>query len=383
MIIVLLSLLALASHSHWATAKDNFISKTSSYPLPNQGNIQAHDPNIFFQNDSFYLFRTGHYLTIHKSSSLSGPWHNIGTVLSGPSIIEKPNSTRPWAPTVIQWNSTFYCFYCVSEEGKRNSSIGVATTDTLDSNSHGDEKGSWIDHGALIETGGGNLSTVYPYNESNAIDPAFIMDVNSHQPYLIFGSYWSDIWQVPLTLDLLAVVNSKRPDAVHLAFLPEEGHTGGPLEGSFMTYTEPYYYLWLSYGQCCRFERTGFPKKGNEYSILVGRSKDVRGPFVDKSGRNLMDGGGTTVYGSNHGVVYAPGGPGVLPGNNRSRPDILYYHYLNKSIGFRDSDAQLGWNYLDYIDGWPVVRGYHNTATRFRFSYKMFALAVFWLYIWS
>ena len=48
---------------------------------------------------------------------------------------------------------------------------------------------------------------------------------------------------------------------------------------------------------------------------------------MDKDGRHLMDGGGTIVYGSNHGVVYAPGGLGILQGDNTSTPDIIYYHY--------------------------------------------------------
>lgn len=58
----------------------------------------------------------------------------------------------------------------------------------------------------------------------------------------------------------------------------------------------------------------------------MGRSKDVRGPFVDKSGQKLTEGGGTTVYGSNHGLVYAPGGVGVLE-ETKDHSDILYYHY--------------------------------------------------------
>jgi arabinan endo-1,5-alpha-L-arabinosidase len=49
-------------------------------------------------------------------------------------------------------------------------------------------------------------------------------------------------------------------------------------------------------------------------------------PFFDRQGRRLTRGGGTTVYGSNHGVVYAPGGLGVLTGNG-SRRDVLYFHY--------------------------------------------------------
>lgn len=62
----------------------------------------------------------------------------------------------------------------------------------------------------------------------------------------------------------------------------------------------------------------------NRYSIRVGRSSSPQGPFVDKSGKDLVDGGGEIVYGSN-GDVYAPGGQGVL--SDEVEGDVLYYHY--------------------------------------------------------
>lgn len=68
---------------------------------------------------------------------------------------------------------------------------------------------------------------------------------------------------------------------------------------------------------------TDFPAR---YGIRVGRSKNVRGPFLDKDKHSLDKGGGTVVYGSNHGVVYAPGGIGVMTSNS-SDPDVMYYHY--------------------------------------------------------
>lgn len=58
----------------------------------------------------------------------------------------------------------------------------------------------------------------------------------------------------------------------------------------------------------------------------MGRSTSIRGPFVDKNGKNLTEGGGTIVYGSNHGDVYAPGGLGVLTAIGTDQ-DVLYYHY--------------------------------------------------------
>ena len=258
-------ILVLASCFRWTIAHPKIFSNTTDYPLPNQGNVHAHDPSIVFSNGSYYLFMTGYHIGIQKSSNLSGPWQSIGTVLSEPSVVHKPNNSRPWSPNVIEWDSKYYCFYSVSHQNRRNSGIGVAVTDNLDDNSHGDEKGSWTDHGPIIQTGAESAETnFYPYNESNALDPSFMADVSTHQPYLMFGSFWSDIWQVPLVQNLLSVEDPRRPDANHLVYVPGKD-ADKPVEGSFMSYTSPYYYLWFSHGKCCAFELTGFPEMGHEY----------------------------------------------------------------------------------------------------------------------
>lgn len=59
----------------------------------------------------------------------------------------------------------------------------------------------------------------------------------------------------------------------------------------------------------------------------MGRSINPQGPFVDRQGMDLLEGGGEVVYGSN-GDVYAPGGQGVLADETG---DILYYHYCKSS----------------------------------------------------
>lgn len=229
-------------------------SQTKDYPLPNQGNIATHDPSILYYNENYYMFKGGIHLPIFKSDSLAGPWKRIGTVLDGPSVIEKQNRTRPWAPTTIERDGHFYCFYTISKHGSRNSAIGVASTDSIDD-------GSWTDHGALINTEEGPQSQIYPYTVSNAIDGAFITDQETGTPYLLYGSFWHGIFQVPLSDDLLSVENPRRPDAKNLAFLPNRKVK--PQEGSFMSYREPYYYLWFSQGKCCKFSK-GLPKIGQE-----------------------------------------------------------------------------------------------------------------------
>ena len=245
----------------------NPFKTTTSFPIPHRGNVQAHDPNILFVNNTYYLFHGGEHISVNRATNLSGPWTAGGTVLSRDSVIRKPGNSSPWAPTVVEYNSIFYCYYCLSTLGEQNSAIGVATTKNLE---YDTERNSsfWEDHGVVIETGGGPLSKVFPFNESNAIDPAFVLDVNSHKPYLVYGSYWTDIWQVPLRKDALSVEHPFHPDAAQLAFKPLKNETKAkPLEGSFMYFKDPYYYLWFTNGQCCGFDR-GFPPDGHEYVIL-------------------------------------------------------------------------------------------------------------------
>ncbi|KAL4958703.1 arabinan endo-1,5-alpha-L-arabinosidase [Aspergillus stella-maris] len=331
-------------------AKDSnssIFSNTDKYPLPHQGNVAAHDPNILFYNNTYYLFKGGVRIPYFSAPSLSGPWENTGTILSGLSEIKKQNRRHPWAPDVIVWNDRFYCFYSISQSGERDSAIGLALSDEINT-------GNWTDHGAIIETGNGTFANVYPYNVSNAIDPAFFQDPSDGTPYLQYGSYWDGIFQLRLT-ENLTVENPDSPSVDHLVYLPGNSDSK-PDEGSFVSYREPYYYTWFSYGQCCQFDQLGFPKKGEEYSIRIGRSESVHGPYVDQDDKDLLEGGGTIIYGSNHGLVYAPGGLGILYGTG-NQSDILYYHYHNTSIGFAQNDARLGWNELDYVDGWPVVRG--------------------------
>ncbi|BCR88148.1 arabinan endo-1,5-alpha-L-arabinosidase [Aspergillus chevalieri] len=346
---------------------------TDKYPMPNAGNITAHDPNILEHDNTFYMFKGGVHIPYYKATDLSGPWKEVGTVLSKDSIIpDRPNATRPWAPTTVEYKGKFYCFYSLSQAGSRKSAIGVASTEDI-------TKGSWTDHGSLVVTGNDNQGS--PYNVTNAIDPSFIVDQKTKTPYLNYGSYWHNLWQVELEDDLLSVKyntnttievskkkgkndkNNKNDNkknqvkgienlkATQLTFMPNRDNR--PEEGSWMSFHDGYYYMWFSQGKCCDFEN-GFPKKGDEYHIRVGRSKNISGPFEDKDGNDLRKGGGTTVYASNHGLTYAPGGLGVLPGNGQRR-DVLYYHYLDTRVGFKHAQAQLGWNYLDYDNGWPVA----------------------------
>ncbi len=55
-------------------------------------------------------------------------------------------------------------------------------------------------------------------------------------------------------------------------------------EGSYLHKRGDYYYLFLSAGSCCE-------GAASTYTVYVGRSRNVLGPYVDSQGRDLRYGG--------------------------------------------------------------------------------------------
>lgn len=109
------------------------------------------------------------------------------------------------------------------------------------------------------------------------------------------------------------------------------------------------------------------PAPGDEYKVYVGRSSSVTGPFVDKNGKDLKDGGGTLFLGS-HDNVYAPGGQSLfLDDNGRTISIILsYFHCFVDFDGLKIivyhyfyrnnlNVCTLGINYVNFENGWPVL----------------------------
>jgi arabinan endo-1,5-alpha-L-arabinosidase len=240
------------------------------FPPPRQTNQHTHDPTIMRVGDTFYLYNVGEHIFIHTAPTMAGPWKHVGSVLDANAVIPKGDRAVPWAPDVVYVDGTFYCFYSVSKAGCRDSAIGVATSDHPG-------PGGWHDHGAVIQTGTGNGSDVYPYTESNAIDPS-VMVTPEGKPYLTFGSYWTGIYQVPLDNTLLSPLSTTDPDPRHLAWEPNAistaarkttslcGDPTGPhaIEGAFISYNNGWYYLWYSHGFCCNLNKDKLPPAGNE-----------------------------------------------------------------------------------------------------------------------
>ncbi|KAF2639649.1 endo-1,5-alpha-L-arabinosidase [Massarina eburnea CBS 473.64] len=348
-----------------SASSGSFISNTSSPSYPNpetcKGNCTwSHDPSIIESGGTYYRFTTSGNIAITTAPSLEGPWTYQGAVLTNGTSIALNDRQDIWAPNVVKFGNTYYCYYSVSFLGTQESLIGVATSKSL-------KPGTWTDYGNF------NIPKSSAYN---LIDPAVIQETPDSPIYFTWGSFWDGIFQAKITEDQLldftagvkksnttSAINSNANTTTPTRYLPSitniarNGSTGADVvEGAtiYKSSENNKYYLFFSAGNCCAVP-PNLPEPGHEYRAMVCRSDSVEGPFVDKEGRACLgeDGsfGGTTVL-SSHGDVFAPGGGGVLDYGGRT---VMYYHYVKPSLGFDATQFQFGFNYLEFQNGWPVA----------------------------
>ena len=100
-----------------------------------------------------------------------------------------------------------------------------------------------------------------------------------------------------------------------------------------------YYYLFVNWGSCCS-------GKQSTYNIRIGRSTSPLGPFIDKSGVDLMNGGGSLLLDTENYLI----GPGHAAIYNDS---VMSYHYYDRR---RDDGASwIAESSISIVNGWPTV----------------------------
>ena len=78
---------------------------------------------------------------------------------------------------------------------------------------------------------------------------------------------------------------------------------------------------------------------------MVGRSRNVTGPYVDKHGTPMLDGGGSPLLDGNS-RWFGPGGESVFM---QQESDIIVFHAYDTTTGHPSLQiSTLTWN-----DGWP------------------------------
>ncbi|QJD80794.1 arabinan endo-1,5-alpha-L-arabinosidase [Spirosoma rhododendri] len=301
--------------------------------------ISVHDPVMIRQDSTYYVFATGRGLRLWSSPDRQH-WKAEKPVFDTPPAwtLQANPATRPndlWAPDISYHNGLYYLYYSSSVFGKNSSAIGLATNTTLhpaDPNYH------WADRGLVIQSVPGQ-------DNWNAIDPNLFVD-DEKQGWLTFGSFWSGIQLVRLNDSLTAPAANANLHTI--ASRPRTDSTGvrnagnGAIEAPFLFKHNGYHYLFVSVDYCCR-------GVNSTYKIWVGRSKKITGPYLDQSGKQMKQGGGTPVLqgdanwqGVGHNAVYTV--------NNA---DYLIYHGYDAADKGKSKllIRELRWDKT----GWPVV----------------------------
>jgi arabinan endo-1,5-alpha-L-arabinosidase len=290
------------------------------------GNGRVHDPAIIKAGDTYYIFSTGLGIPIRSSKDLFN-WDRAGSVFYGvlPWQREQVPGTRDhWAPDISHFGGVFHLYYANSTFGKNRSIIGHVSNVVLDPQ---DPRYKWNDLGVVISS--------KAEDDFNCIDPNVCFDEEG-SPWMAFGSFWSGIKLVRLDATTGGLADDKM-------FSLAERRKEKSVEAPFIIRRGQWFYLFVSFDQCCQGVKS-------TYRIMVGRSQKLTGPYVDFSGKAMLEGGGTPVLESN-GRVRGPGHNSILIEGDRT---WLVHHFYDAEDGGR---ARLQIRPLTFDDGGKPVAG--------------------------
>jgi arabinan endo-1,5-alpha-L-arabinosidase len=328
----------------------------------------THDPSIAFDRGTYYVFATG---AVHPDGPVAPPappapdavaqpatrsataqlpqfqvrcskdlhvWQRCGAVF--PKIPEwiqqlSPKTRELWAPDISYFDGLYHLYYAFSAFGKNTSGIALATNETLDPTS---PKYKWVDRGLVLQS----LAT----DDFNAIDPNLVLDAKG-EAWLAFGSFWKGIMMRHLdrATGLLSKSDTKiyslasrYPGSLTQLRNPDLPPDTEAVEAPFVFHQGDYYYLFVSFDLCCRGVKS-------TYRTMVGRSTSVTGPYVDRDGRPMLEGGGSQILSAN-GKWLGPGGESLF---RHDGTDYIVFHAYSAVNGH----PALHISTIAWKDGWP------------------------------
>lgn len=301
----------------------------------------THDPVMAYEDSTYYLFATGMGIQQMTSKDCK-TW----TVLPEPVMTVIPEWTRDsvpgfthhvWAPDVIKWHGRWWLAYSCSTFGKNGSAIGLLSKPSL-------AFPIWKDEGCIV-------TSKDKRDNWNAIDPNFVIDDND-QPWLVWGSFWDGIQMARLDTTM-HIAKGETPRTIARRYSPKNNNRmanptskyagTNAIEAPFIMKHGGYYYLFVSWDYCCMGSKS-------TYRVVVGRSKTVDGPYVDRNGEDMREGGGTPVIEGDKKVFEAIGHCAAY---NMNCEDIYISH--GYSVEHKGAAILVQRKIQWTADGWPVL----------------------------
>ena len=255
----------------------------------------------------------------------------------GDAITAKPSWATGflWAPDVVWEDGHYLMYFAVSDTSLPGggAAIGVATSTG--------PTGPWtVSQTPAVAP---EDAPCCPGSRRAVIDPEVVTAGGTS--YIYFGSYFGGISARTLSADgLTSDPASETPIAIDNRY-----------EGSLVVQHDGWWYLMASATNCCNGPLTG-------YAVFAARSRSPLGPFVDKDGVSVLAGrvGGTPVLAQNGNRWVGPGHNTVV--TDFAGQDWTIYHAVDRSdpyyagqVGYTKRPGML--DPLDWVDGWPTVRG--------------------------
>src|SRR4051812_32592415 len=237
------------------------------------------DPDVVRGRDGWwYAYATSdplksggarHLIPMSKSRDLVH-WQFVKDAFATlPSWADEAHGASMWAPDVHYAGHGEWRMYYVVTETKgtptadaetNDNAIGMATAPS--------PLGPWKDSGGPVV----GPRRVGPNNYLWTFDPDVVRDVDGRE-HIFYGSYYGGIFEQTLDRTGRHTAGDEKRIAIDNKF-----------EGTYIKRKGGYWYLFASTANCCAGPTTG-------YSVEVGRSRSLTGPYVDKDGLRLDVGG--------------------------------------------------------------------------------------------
>ena len=286
----------------------------------------AADPTVIRTEDGFYLYATQtdkYWVPIYFSKDLVN-WEFKRTAFRNATKPQIPGGGAFWAPEIRHINGKYVLYFSWAKWGDGDASYtAVATSDS--------PLGDFVNSKELLtkEDFGSNCIDQFYYEEDN-------------KKYMFVGSF-NGIYVTELTDDGLSVKRNENGTPTL-----KKQVCGKAFEGTNIYKKNGYYYLFASINNCCDGDRS-------RYKVVVGRSQDLLGPYLDKSGKDMINNAWELVLEGDGQKFFGPGHNSIIVQDDAGTDWMIYHSYVkeNGEVGGR-----LGM--LDRVlwteDGWPYIK---------------------------
>lgn len=289
------------------------------------------DPTVIRTDEGFYLYATqtnSYWIPIYFSKDLVN-WEFKRSAFrkaTRPTEDVLPGGGAFWAPEIRYINGKYVLYFSWAKWG--DGSISYTAVATSDS-----PVGDFLNAKPLLITDdfGSNCIDQFYYEEDG-------------KKYMFVGSF-NGIYVTELTDDVLSVKRGADGKPVL-----KKQVCGRAFEGTNIYKKGKYYYLFASINNCC-------PNNGmdSKYKVVVGRSENLLGPYVDRKGKDMLDNSWELVLEGDGETFFGPGHNSIIIPDDAGTDWMIYHSYVkeNGTVGGR-----LGM--LDRIvwsaDGWPTIK---------------------------